>query len=62
MGWMLLLCLRCRLCWRMSSRGAGSLLGGRGCCVVVAPPLLPLSLCGVCCLLWSVMCCGGEVE
>lgn len=39
MGWMLLLCLRCRPCWRMSSRGAGSLLGGRGCCVVVAPPL-----------------------
>nr|DAJ44825.1 MAG TPA: hypothetical protein [Caudoviricetes sp.] len=23
----------------MSSRGAGSLLGGRGCCVVVASPL-----------------------
>lgn len=52
MGWRLRLCLMCRVRWRMSS----DVFGGRG--RVVAPPLLA---CG-CCLFWSVMCCGGEVE
>ena len=52
MAWMRLLCRRCRARWRMSS----DVLGGRG--RVVAPP--PVRV--VCCLFWSVVCCGGKVE
>lgn len=52
MGWRLLLCLMCRVRWRMSS----DVFGGRG--RVVAPP----SCCCVGLLFWSVVCCGGEVE
>ena len=51
MVWMLRLFRRFRARWRMSS----DVFGGRG--RVVAPPA-----CVVCCLFWSVVCCGGEVE
>lgn len=52
MGWMLRLFRRFRARWRMSS----DVLGGRG--RVAAPPCARV----VCCLFWSVVCCGGEVE
>lgn len=59
MGWMLLRCLRCRPCWRMSSeRGLFSFWGAWLLCGGCAPrPLV-----GVVVSFGSVMCCGGEVE
>ena len=52
MGWMLRLCPRFRVRWRMSS----DVLGGAWPCGC-APPCCCVGL-----LFWSVMCCGGEVE
>lgn len=52
MGWMLRLFRRFRARWRMSS----DVLGG------VVAWLRPPPVRVVCCLFWSVVCCGGEVE
>lgn len=50
MGWRLLLCLRFRTRWRMSSRFVLP-LGGRGWGFLVAPPVV----CGVCFLECDVL-------